>query len=100
MGLNRPASGYRRPVGATIAVAVTFFFSIDACGADRPVGEPGWSRAVIATGDQRATIKALPIEQRPYRPLHVYGNTVRRMHYRGPPLPAPRRELPVIARRR
>lgn len=33
---------------------------------------------------------ALPITERPYRPLHFYGNTVRRLHYRGQALPAPR----------
>lgn len=45
-------------------------------------GEPGWSPVIIPTGDYRAQIKSMPIEQRPYRPFHVYGNTVRRNHYR------------------
>ncbi len=49
--------------------------------------QPGWSPNVIATGQERELIRATPIEQRPYRPLHFYGNTVRRMHYRGTPLP-------------
>lgn len=100
MGLSRPDSGFRRMLGATIGLAAAFLVGVDARGADRPVGEPGWSRAVIATGDQRATIRALPIEQRPYRPLHFYGNTVRRMHYRGTPLPLPRREASAVPRRR
>lgn len=52
--------------------------------------EPGWSPVIIATGDYRKQIESTPIEQRPYRPLHFYGNTVRRMHYRGNPLPLPR----------
>ena len=52
--------------------------------------EPGWSMRVIATGDFRRRIQATPIEYRPYRPLHVYGNTIRRMHHRGTPLPLPR----------
>lgn len=52
--------------------------------------EPGWSNAVIATGSQREKISSTPIVKRPYRPLHFYGNTVRRMHYRGTPIPAPR----------
>jgi hypothetical protein len=52
------------------------------------IGEqPGWSSSVIARGEERQQIRATPIEQRPYRPLHVYGNTVRRIHYRGTPLP-------------
>lgn len=49
--------------------------------------EPGWAPFVIARGEERQIIRSLPIEQRPYRPLHFYGNTVRRMHYRGMPLP-------------
>jgi hypothetical protein len=52
--------------------------------------EPGWSPVIIATGEYRRQIEETPIEQRPYRPLHIYGNTVRRMHYRGTPLPLPR----------
>lgn len=50
-------------------------------------GEPGWSPVIVATGSYRAMLGSLPIERRPYRPLHVYGNTVRRMHHRGTPLP-------------
>jgi hypothetical protein len=52
--------------------------------------EPGWSSIVLPTGDYRKEIKSMPIEVRPYRPLHFYGNAVRRNHYRGNPLPAPR----------
>ncbi|WP_442508782.1 hypothetical protein SH528x_000314 [Novipirellula sp. SH528] len=51
--------------------------------------EPGWSPIIIPTGDYRQEIKSMPIEQRPYRPGHFYGNTVRRMHYRGEVLPRP-----------
>ena len=99
-GISRPVRGYRRVVGAMVGLAVAFFFYVDACGAGQPVGEPGWSRGVVAFGDERAKIKELPIEQRPYRPLHVYGNTVRRIHHRGTPLPLPSRERPAITRRR
>jgi hypothetical protein len=52
--------------------------------------EPGWSLRVIATGSFRDKIRSTPIEKRPYRPLHVYGNSVRRRHYRGTMLPVPR----------
>lgn len=59
--------------------------------------EPGWSPVVIARGAYREQIKSLPMEQRPYRPLHFYGNTVRRLHYRGNPLPGPRDVIaPVV----
>lgn len=37
---------------------------------------------IIATGDLRRQIAATPIVERPNRPLHVYGNTVRRRHHR------------------
>ncbi len=52
--------------------------------------EPGWSCVVIATGEYREQIKATPIEMRPYRPFHFYGNTVRRKYHRGTALPVPR----------
>lgn len=52
--------------------------------------EPSWSPVIIATGEYREQIKSMPIEQRPYRPLHFYGNTVRRNHYRGNPAAMPR----------
>lgn len=43
---------------------------------------PGWSPVIIPTGQYRSEIKSMPIHERPYRPLHFYGNTVRRNHYR------------------
>ncbi len=52
--------------------------------------EPDWSPIVIPRGEYREYIKSMPIEERPYRPLHFYGNTIRRNHYRGNPLPMPR----------
>jgi hypothetical protein len=52
--------------------------------------EPGWSGVVIARGDQRRAIEATDILQRPYRPLHFYGNTIRRQYYRGRPYPTVR----------
>ena len=52
--------------------------------------EPGWSNVVIARGEMRQQIEATPIVNRPYRPLHFYGNAVRRAHYRGSPLAARR----------
>jgi hypothetical protein len=52
--------------------------------------EPGWYPQVIAPPEMRPLIQATPMELRPYRPLHLWGNTVRRMHYRNNPLPLPR----------
>jgi hypothetical protein len=51
--------------------------------------EPGWSGRVIAFGEQRARIESTPIIYRSYRPLHFYGNTVRRRYYHGTALPLP-----------
>jgi hypothetical protein len=51
--------------------------------------EPGWSNVVIARGEMRQQIEATPILERPYRPLHFYGNAVRRSYYRGSPLGRP-----------
>lgn len=56
----------------------------------RPTNEPTWSYGVVRVGEDRDAIKSMPITERPYRPLHFYGNTVRRMHYRGTAVPAPR----------
>jgi hypothetical protein len=38
---------------------------------------------VVTFGAARDQIKSTPIENRPNRPLHVYGNSVRRRHHRG-----------------
>ncbi len=36
----------------------------------------------IPNPDQRREIRQMPIESRPYRPIHFYGNTVRRLNRR------------------
>lgn len=53
-------------------------------------GEPDWTSGIIKTGDERDALRSVPVTDRPYRPLHFYGNTVRRLHYRGTAMPAPR----------
>lgn len=45
--------------------------------------EPGWANHVVKRGAEKELSQATPILLRPYRPLHFYGNTVRRRHYRG-----------------
>lgn len=42
----------------------------------------GFDPRVITFGAEREQIKNTPIEKRPYRPLHVYGNSVRRRQTR------------------
>ena len=65
--------------------AVIMFGGAAACGAQVP--EPGWSPHVFASEPEQHILERLDIVERPYRPLHFYGNTVRRMYYRGNPLP-------------
>jgi len=52
--------------------------------------QDNWYPHVIARGSDREAIKQLPIESRPNRPLHFYGNTVRRRIQRANPGPASR----------
>jgi|GEM_PF-1380788 len=52
--------------------------------------EPSWDSRVIKRGADRDRINSMPIEDRPNRPLHFYGNTVRRIHHRGSAMPLPR----------
>ncbi|EMI42091.1 putative secreted protein [Rhodopirellula sp. SWK7] len=76
-----------KPVNfAIVAAFLLVFSSTDVASA----ASPGWSPVIIATGEYREQIKSLPIEQRPNRPFHFYGNTVRRRHYRGVVTPSPR----------
>jgi hypothetical protein len=71
--------------------------------ASRVPSEPQWDGRVFLRGEARARKDATPILDRPYRPLHVYGNTQRRLHYRDTVIPSrqdrqDRREAFVEAR--
>ena len=46
------------------------------------IAQTGFDPRIIVFGDEREKIENTPIEQRPNRPLHFYGNTVRRRRYR------------------
>ena len=61
-----------------IAVVVV----LAALSSPRPAAaaEPGWVGQVVKPRSERAKIRQTPMIHRPYRPLHFYGNTVRRMH--------------------
>jgi len=69
-----------------LLVATVFAFGGIANGQGQ---EPDWYPRVIAPPEMRPIIQATPMELRPYRPLHFWGNTVRRNYYRGNPLPTP-----------
>jgi hypothetical protein len=63
-----------RVIFLSIATAIiVLFLSAGTCDAREPV---------IARGAYRQKIRSTPIVHRPNRPLHFYGNTVRRMHHR------------------
>lgn len=49
-----------------------------------------WTGRVIKRGRDKQISDATPILQRPNRTGHFYGNTVRRIYYRGEVLPRPR----------
>ena len=66
-------------------------------------GEPSWYPYTFARPGDREQIRSTPIENRPYRPLHFYGNTMRRNYYRGAAVPMPRdiyQTIVMPARRR
>lgn len=94
MNVNTKRNASRR-IGLALALIAGFAAFLDS-SAD--ADEPGWSPVIIATGEYRQRIESTPIEQRPYRPLHFYGNTVRRNYYRGTPIPTPRAEFRAITR--
>ncbi|MEM7783899.1 MAG: hypothetical protein AAF939_06515 [Planctomycetota bacterium] len=52
-------------------------FTGDPVSANASIGSD-WYPYTIARGKDRDIIKSMPIESRPNRPLHFYGNTVRR----------------------
>lgn len=83
-----------QPIRFVVVLFVASFFILSERAEAQ---EPGWSPVVIPTGDYREQIKSMPIEARPYRPLHFYGNTVRRNHYRGNPVVTPK-DLRVTTR--
>jgi hypothetical protein len=80
-----------------LAVAMAFGFVVGSSSellADSPLnasrvpGEPQWDGRVVLRGEARARKDATPILERPYRPLHFYGNTQRRLHYRDTVIPS------------
>lgn len=52
--------------------------------------EPQWTSQVVKRGEDRTKTNSTDILHRPNRPLHFYGNTVRRAHYRGQARPTVR----------
>ncbi len=68
-----------RPLLVALVVAVTLGVASETSAAP----PAGWDSTIILRGQERAVVKSMPIEKRPMRPLHIYGNTIRRLEYRG-----------------
>jgi hypothetical protein len=64
--------------------------------AQRVNREPGWSGPSVLQGDAKTTNNDIPILERDYRPLHVYGNMTRRHHYRGTVIPSHRDRVEML----
>ena len=60
---------------AVIAVATVLFTGQSA-------EAQGFSPKIILRGVERSQVKSMPIEMRPNRPFHIYGNTIRRSYHR------------------
>ncbi|MCA9148366.1 MAG: hypothetical protein KDA92_03655 [Planctomycetales bacterium] len=73
-----------------VALTLACLSIVTLCNRVVTAQEPGWASEIVAGGVTRQAIESTPMINRPYRPLHFYGNTVRRIHYRGTALPAPR----------
>ena len=69
---SAPAAPSRRWFRRVAAVALLAPLAVPAAPA------ADFDPRVITFGDARQEIKSTPVTQRPNRPLHVYGNTVRR----------------------
>lgn len=77
----------RAPSRALFLVATSLVLPIDIAAAASAARQTGFDPRVVTFGEAREEIKSTPIEKRPYRPLHVYGNTARRRYYRDAPQP-------------
>lgn len=58
--------------------------------------EPGWSGPALLGPAEKEANKSIPILERSYRPGHVYGNMVRRHHYRDTVIPSHRDRVEML----
>lgn len=68
-------------ISAVAAAALVPVCPVDAAGA-------GFDPRIVTFGESREQLQNTPMLDRPYRPLHVYGNTARRRHTRSVTKPA------------
>lgn len=79
------ASGFTMTTAALLASAL---HAEPRLNAQRATGEPHWEGQIFLQGEAKEQKEATPILERPYRPLHVYGNLQRRHHYRDTVIPS------------
>lgn len=74
------------------AMATMLVLSISGNAEAQEIGRAGptWYPFTIARPEHREMIQTMPLHHRPNRPLHFYGNAIRRDYYRGTPIPTPR----------
>ena len=68
------------PIRTLLVLSVATIFSTAGATAPTAAAE---SRLKVYTAAEREAIRQMPIENRPNRVGHVYGNTVRRMNKLG-----------------
>ena len=77
----RAGSSPSRPVPMRTLVLLTVL-STSLGGVPAVAANTGFDPRIVVFGDERERIQNTPIEQRPNRPLHFYGNSIRRRNTR------------------
>ncbi len=92
-------------IRSTLMVAVTalvlvgfgsFALAKPKLNSQRTKREPGWSGPSVLRGGAKDSNQSIPILERSYRPMHVYGNMTRRHHYRGTVIPSHRDRVEML----
>lgn len=78
-------------------LALLTVLSVSLGGIPAVAANTGFDPRIIVFGDERERIQNTPIEQRPNRPLHFYGNSVRRRSTRTVSRPSQPRSRSVRA---
>lgn len=74
----------------------SFAFAKPKLNSQRVKREPGWSGPSVLRGGAKDANQSIPILERSYRPMHVYGNMTRRHHYRGTVIPSHRDRVEML----
>ncbi len=76
--------------------SASFVYAKPKLNAQRVTREPGWSGPSVLRGGAKDVNQNIPILERSYRPMHVYGNMTRRHHYRGTVIPSHRDRVEML----